>query len=245
MNIAIIPARGGSKRIPRKNVKEFCGKPMIAWSIEAAKESGLFDHIIVSTDDFEIAEVAKQWGAEVPFLRPTELSDDYVGTGAVVKHAVEWAISNLGKVDFVCTIYATAPFVRSTDLLRGLALLMDSDSQMAFTVTSFPFPIQRAIKITKNKRVAMFQPEHFFSRSQDLEPAYHDAAQFYWATLNAITNSVPIFSESSIPVILQKYRVQDIDTKEDWIRAELMMVALSKADTKMVSAINAEEKDEL
>src|SRR3569832_1862274 len=144
MKIAVIPARGGSKRIPRKNIKNFCGKPMIAWSIEAAKTSGLFDHIIVSTDEAEIAEVARQWGAEVPFTRPAELSDDYVGTGAVAKHADEWAICNLGEVEYVCTIYATAPFIRPSDLTKGLALLRESDAQNVFTVTSFPFPIQRA-----------------------------------------------------------------------------------------------------
>jgi pseudaminic acid cytidylyltransferase len=225
MKVAIIPARGGSKRIPRKNIKSFCGKPMIAWSIEAAKASGLFDHIIVSTDDAEIAEVAKQLGAEVPFMRPAELSDDFVGTGAVVKHALEWAIQNIGDVEFVCTIYATAPFIKPSDLVNGLTVLLDSGSQRAFTVTSFPFPIQRAIKITKNGRVAMFQPEHYKSRSQDLEPAYHDAGQFYWARTDAILNEVTAFSETATPLIIPRYQVQDIDTAEDWQRAELMFKA--------------------
>ena len=226
MKIAIIPARGGSKRIPRKNIKHFCGKPMIAWPIEAAKISGLFDHIIVSTDDAEIAEVAKQWGAEVPFMRPAELSDDYVGTGAVVKHAAEWAINNLGEVAFVCTIYATAPFIKPADLDRGLALLCESDAQIVFTVTSFPFPIQRAVKIDGNGRVAMFQPEHYSSRSQDLEPAYHDAGQFYWARISTVLNQVSAFSSDAIPLILPRHQVQDIDTIEDWQRAELMFEAL-------------------
>jgi pseudaminic acid cytidylyltransferase len=230
MNIAIIPARGGSKRIPRKNIKEFCGKPMIAWSIEAARTSGVFDHIIVSTDDAEIAEVAKQRGAEVPFMRPAELSDDYVGTGAVVKHAVEWALKNLGKVESVCTIYATAPFIKSGDLKRGLALLLESGSQIVFTVTSFPFPIQRAIKITPNGRVAMFQPEHFSTRSQDLEPAYHDAGQLYWARTDAVLNDVSAFSEAAVPLILPRSQVQDIDTLEDWQRAELMFEAWRAID---------------
>jgi len=230
MNIAIIPARGGSKRIPRKNIKEFCGKPMIAWSIEAAKASGLFDHVIVSTDDVEIAGVARLYGAEVPFIRPVELSDDHVGTDAVVKHAVEWAVGNLGMVNYVCTIYATAPFIKPTDLTAGLSLLSRTGAQIAFTATSFPFPIQRAIKITKNKRIAMFQPEHYLTRSQDLEPAYHDAGQFYWATLEAVLNAVSAFSEAAVPLILPRYQVQDIDTNEDWVRAELMFDAWRARD---------------
>lgn len=238
MKIAVIPARGGSKRIPRKNIKNFCGKPMIAWSIEAAKTSGLFDHIIVSTDDAEIAEVARQWGAEVPFTRPAELSDDYVGTGAVAKHAVEWAISNLGEVEYVCTIYATAPFIRPSDLTKGLALLRESDAQNVFTVTSFPFPIQRAIKIVEKGRVAMFQPEHFLTRSQDLEPAYHDAGQFYWARTDAVLNQEPAFSDSAIPLILPRYQVQDIDTLEDWQRAELMFEAWRAFDYPVGSIDN-------
>ena len=198
---------------------------MILWSIEAAKASGLFDYIIVSTDDVAIAEVARSNGAEVPFMRPAELSDDYVGTGEVVKHALEWVIGNLGEVDYVCTIYATAPFVKSDDLIAGLSLLLTSGAQIAFTVTSFPFPIQRAIKISKNKRIAMFQPEHYLTRSQDLVPAYHDAGQFYWMTTDAVLNLVSAFSESAVPLIIPRRQVQDIDTNEDWDRAELMFNA--------------------
>lgn len=230
MKIAIIPARGGSKRIPRKNIKHFCGKPMIAWSIEAARASGLFDHIIVSTDDAEIAEIARYWGAETPFVRPAELSNDYVGTGMVVKHAVEWAIKNLGEVEFVCTIYATAPFIKPADLKKGLVLLSGSGGKISFTATSFPFPIQRAIKITQSGRVAMFQPEHYSTRSQDLESAYHDAGQFYWAKIEAILNDVSAFSEEAVPLILPRYQVQDIDTVEDWQRAELMFEAWRALD---------------
>ncbi len=225
MKIAVIPARGGSKRIPRKNIKDFCGKPMIVWSIEAAKASGSFDHIIVSTDDNEIAELAKEHGAEVPFIRPTELSDDYIGTGDVVKHAVEWIINNLGKPEYVCTVYATAPFIKPTDIIKGLKLLQENDCQIVFTVTSFPFPIQRAIKITGNGRVQMFQPEHFMTRSQDLELSYHDAGQFYWSVTDAVLNNISAFSEVSIPLTLPRHQVQDIDTVEDWQRAELMFKA--------------------
>jgi N-acylneuraminate cytidylyltransferase len=228
MKIAVIPARGGSKRIPHKNIKNFRGKSMIAWSIEAAKFSGIFDHIIVSTDDHDIAQIAKQHGAEVPFMRPEELSDDHTGTGAVVKHAVQWITENIGKPEFVCIIYATAPFIRSEDLAKGFEMIGQSGADIVFTVTSFPFPIQRAIKIKDNGRVAMFQPEYLMTRSQDLEPAYHDAGQFYWAKAEAVMNDTPAFSESAVPLLLPRSRVQDIDTEEDWLRAELMHCSLSR-----------------
>lgn len=218
--VAIIPARGGSKRIPRKNVKVFCGKPMIAWSIEAAKASGCFDQIIVSTDDDEIASVAREWGATAPFIRPAELSDDFTGTLPVIHHAVEWLIQNYVSVEYTCCLYATAPFVSAEDLRRGLQLIEDTDSSYAFSVTSYPFPIQRAIRITENGRVAMFNPEQFQARSQDLEEAWHDAGQFYWGAAKAWCEERPIFGEDSVPVKIPRHRVQDIDTLEDWIRAE-------------------------
>ncbi|MGX9367336.1 pseudaminic acid cytidylyltransferase [Desulfoplanes sp. PS50] len=222
MKVAIIPARGGSKRIPRKNIREFCGQPMIAWSIEAAKASGCFDQVIVSTDDEKIASVARKWGAGVPFMRPAELSDDFTGTLPVIHHAVEWMNQNVASVKYACCIYATAPFVSKEDLLQGLQLLKDTGSSYAFSVTSYAFPIQRAIRITGNGRVAMFNPEHFQTRSQDLEEAWHDAGQFYWGTAEAWCEERPIFSEDSVPVTLPRHRVQDIDTPEDWKRAELM-----------------------
>lgn len=226
MIIAVIPARGGSKRIPRKNIKDFCGKPMIVWSIEAAKASGLFDHIIVSTDDTEIAQVANAWGAETPFMRPAELADDYVGTGAVVKHAVEWFMEHIKMPEFVCTIYATAPFIRASDIRKGLDLLLSSGSEQAFTITSFPSTIQRALKITSNGRVAMFHPENYQTRSQDCEPAYHDAGQFYWAKSASVLTSSSKFPDDAVPIIIPRYRVQDIDTPEDWQRAELIFKLL-------------------
>jgi pseudaminic acid cytidylyltransferase len=222
MRLAVIPARGGSKRILRKNIKIFGGKPMIAWSIEAAMASGLFDQIIVSTDDTEIAEVAKAYGAEVPFMRPTELSDDYTGTSAVIAHAIEWYQTQGLMPKLVCCIYATAPFVSAMDLQRGLTTLTETNSDFAFSTTSYAFPIQRAIKLTKEGRVEMFQPEYFNMRSQDLEEAYHDAGQFYWGRPEAWLTGKPIFTVDSAPVILPRYRVQDIDTLEDWARAEWM-----------------------
>lgn len=226
MRLAVIPARGGSKRIPRKNIKEFCGKPMIAWSIEAAQQSGCFDQIIVSTDDVEIAEVARQFGATVPFMRPAELSDDHTGTIPVIRHAVEWFNAQGRVVEQVCCLYATAPFVRVEDIQRGLKILDETGSDYAFSVTSYPFPIQRAIRITEQGRVEMFNSEHFNTRSQDLEEAYHDAGQFYWGRASAWLRGKMIFSPDSAPILLPRHRVQDIDTPEDWLRAEWMFKAM-------------------
>lgn len=225
MKIVVIPARGGSKRIPHKNIKPFCGKPMIAWSIEAAKASNLFDHVIVSTDDKDIASIALEYGAEVPFKRPSRLSDDFTGTGEVVKHALEWCIKHIGDIDYVCTLYATSPFIKPQDIIDGFEMLKDGSCQITFTVTSFPFPIQRAIKIADDGSVSMFQPENFYTRSQDLESAYHDAGMLYWATTNAVLQDMTAFSKIAKAQILPRYQVQDIDTQEDWDRAELMYKA--------------------
>lgn len=229
MRLAIIPARGGSKRIPRKNIKAFCGKPMIAWSIEAALASGCFDQVIVSTDDEEIAVVAQEYGAVAPFLRPAELSDDHTGTLPVVRHAIEWYKARGILLDQVCCLYATAPFVRGEDIQRGLGVLEQTGADYAFSVTSYAFPIQRAIRITEAERVEMFHPEQFNTRSQDLEEAYHDAGQFYWGLASAWSEGKVIFSQASAPVILPRHRVQDIDTPEDWLRAEWMFKAMQQA----------------
>jgi len=226
MRLAVIPARGGSKRIPRKNIKPFCGKPMIARSIEAALESGCFDRVIVSTDDAEIAEVARQFGAAVPFMRPAELSDDYTGTVPVIRHAIEWFTANGEVADQVCCIYATAPFISEKDIRQGLESLVTSGSDYAFSVTSYAFPIQRAIRITAQGRVEMFQGEHFNTRSQELEEAFHDAGQFYWGHTGAWLEGKALFGLHSTPVILPRHRVQDIDTVEDWERAEWMFKAM-------------------
>jgi len=227
MKIAVIPARGGSKRIPRKNIRNFCGKPIIAYSIEAALESQLFDHVIVSTDDDEIASVASKYGAEIPFVRPAEISDDHTGTSEVVKHALKWYQERAHSVSLACCIYATAPFVAAEYLREGHdKLLNDPIKHFSFSVTSFPFPIQRAIRINKRGEIEAFWPEHIKTRSQDLDEAYHDAGQFYWGRPEAFLNDEVIFSNISIPVILPRYLVQDIDTHEDWRRAELMFEAL-------------------
>lgn len=226
MKLAVIPARGGSKRIPRKNIRPFCGKPIIAWSIEAALQAECFDRVIVSTDDAEIAAVAAQRGAEVPFMRPAELSDDYSGTIPVIAHAIDWHRQQGMNPEHVCCVYATAPFVRAEDLRRGLDILLQKNGDYAFAVTRYSFPIQRAVRITAAGRVEMFHPEYFATRSQDLEEAWHDAGQFYWGRADAWLAGKPIFSSDSFPVILPPERVQDIDTPEDWRRAEILFKAL-------------------
>ena len=223
MKLAVIPARGGSKRIPRKNIKSFGGKPMIAWSIESARSSGLFDRIIVSTDDNEIACVSEEYGAEVPFMRPAELSDDHTGTGPVIAHAIEWHLAHGFEPIQICCIYATAPFLQGKDIEHGMKILEQSSADFAFSVTSYAFPIQRAIKLNSDGRVEMFDDSKFHMRSQDLPEAYHDAAQFYWGTREAWLSGAQIFGVNSAPVVLPRYCVQDIDTFEDWAQAELMM----------------------
>lgn len=229
MRLAVIPARGGSKRIPRKNIKPFGGKPIIAWSIEAALQSGCFDQVIVSTDDAEIADVAIAYGATVPFIRPDVLSDDYTGTIPVICHTIEQVRSQGTSPEQVCCIYATAPFTCAEDILKGLDVLEATGCEYTFSATSYPFPIQRAIRLTADGRAEMFYPEYFNTRSQDLEVAYHDAGQFYWGKSSAWIGAKPIFTADSVPVILPRHRVQDIDTTEDWERAEWMLKAMSNA----------------
>jgi pseudaminic acid cytidylyltransferase len=226
VKLAVIPARGGSKRIPRKNIRPFCGKPIIAWSIAAARGSGCFDRVIVSTDDAEIAQVARDAGAEVPFVRPPELSDDHAGTLPVVRHAVEWQAATGESPSAVCCIYATAPFLVPDDIRRGLDMLERSGSDFAFSVAKYASPIQRAFRANASGRVEMFNPEHFQTRSQDLEEAFYDAGQFYWGTASAWRSAETLFSPASAAVVLAPHRVQDIDTPDDWVRAEWMFKAL-------------------
>ena len=216
MRLAVIPARGGSKRIPHKNIRPFCGKPIIAYSIAAALESELFERVIVSTDSEQIATVARQYGAEVPFLRPAELSDDHCGVVAVVKHAVQWCRQQGNIIEEVCGIYATAPLIKVADLRRGFELLQTSGADGVMAVTTFPAPIQRALKMNADGSLQMFQPEHAMTRSQDLEPAYLDAAQFFWWGSNASDGGRPV----NKGLVLPRNRVQDIDTEEDWQVAE-------------------------
>jgi N-acylneuraminate cytidylyltransferase len=226
--VAIIPARGGSKRIPKKNIKLFHGKPLIAYSIEVALKSNLFDAVVVTTDDEEIANIAKSYGATVPFLRPKELSDDFSGTDVVINHALNFLKEQGKSYNYACTIYATAPLLQEKYLIEGYEKLKNSDAKNAFSCTSMPFPIQRTFKISDG-RCEMFTPEHYYSRSQDLEEAYQDAGQFYWSKIGQKSDEI-MFGKDSIPIILPRYLVQDIDTLEDWKRAEYMYEAIKKAD---------------
>jgi N-acylneuraminate cytidylyltransferase len=228
VKIAVIPARGGSKRIPRKNIRPFCGKPIMAYSIAAAQESGLFDQIVVSTDDDEIASVARTCGATTPFIRPREIADDFTGTNAVVKHAIAWFNGQGHDITHACCIYATAPLVQVRFIREGYDALIRSDAAFAFAVTSYAFPIQRALRLTSDGRVDALYPEHRMTRSQDLEAAYHDAGQFYWGTASAFVDDVPVFSPRSIGVVLPRFLVQDIDTLEDWEQAEFMYQAVHR-----------------
>ncbi len=218
--IALIPARGGSKRIPKKNIKLFQGKPLIAYSIETALQSKLFDKVVVSTDDEEVAKIAKKYGAEVLY-RPKALADDYTGTDIVVQHAIAYFQEKGESFDYLCTLYATAPLLQEEYLRKGYEALRKSDAVNAFSVTTMPFPIQRTFKVTEEGRCEMFFPEHYHTRSQDLEEAYQDAGQFYWKKLNKESDEI-MFGKESIPIILPRYLVQDIDTIEDWKRAEIM-----------------------
>lgn len=229
MNIAIIPARGGSKRIPRKNVRQFCGQPLIAYSILAAKNCNLFDHIIVSTDDEEIRNIANHYGAEIPFVRPIELASDYATTVPVINHAVKWVQKNIGEVAHACCIYATAPFVQAKALREAYEVLTSKKvGGYVFSATTMPFPIQRTFKVKDDGFVEMFEPHNYNARSQDLEEAYQDAGQFYWGSASTYNSEKIFFSTDSMAYVLPRHMVQDIDTLEDWRRAELMYEALKK-----------------
>jgi len=225
LNIAIIPARGGSKRIPRKNIKLFHGKPLIAYSITTAINSGCFDKVIVSTDDAEIANISSRLGAEIPFLRPQSISDDFTTTLDVIKHALDWYEEKSIHIDRACCIYATAPFINESDLKKAYQLLLAEPLDYVFSATRYAFPIQRALKINSAGTIEMFQPEHIETRSQDLPAAYHDAGQFYWGTANAFREKRIIFGQHSKAILLPRKRVQDIDTPEDWELAEALYKA--------------------
>lgn len=223
MTVCVIPARGGSKRIPRKNIAPFHGRPMIGWSIAAAHEAGVFDRIIVSTDDAEIAAVARAEGAETPFARPAALSGDHTPTVPVIAHAVQ-ALA-LGPDVPVCCLYATAPMVQAADLRDARALLVGGTTYVV-SVTTFPFPIQRALRHHADGRIEMMDPSHMTTRSQDLEEAWHDAGQFYWARAATWGAGVPVFGPGARGIALPRHRVQDIDTPEDWARAEALFAVL-------------------
>jgi pseudaminic acid cytidylyltransferase len=227
MPIAIIPARGGSKRVPRKNVREFAGKPMIAWAIEAARASGCFGRVIVSTDDDGVAGLAAGLGAEVPFRRPAELADDHATTSAVLAHAVRWAHAERLRPSAVCCIYATAPLLRPEEIREGGRILGSGDWDFVFAATRFEAPVQRGFERLPDGGLRMLWPELFSARSQDLPPVFHDAAQFYWGTPEAWLAQRPIFGARSTVVEIPHWRSVDIDTEDDWRRAEALFAALA------------------
>lgn len=221
MKLAIITARGGSKRIPRKNIREFCGKPIIAYSIRAALDAGCFDEVMVSTDDEEIADVAKRWGAVVPFMRSPATATDYATTAEVLLEVLDEYRQRGTEVEFACGIYPTAPFVTPDSLKAGLDLLRkDQDVHAVIPVTRFSYPIQRALRLTDGV-ISLFQPQHLLSRSQDLEPAYHDAGQFYWLRVEIFRQSHSLMGPGTAAVVLPEWQVQDIDNENDWVLAEM------------------------
>lgn len=226
--LAIIPARGGSKRIPRKNVRLFLGEPLIARTIRLLQESAVFARIVVSTDDAEVARIAEAAGADVPFVRDPALADDFTGTGPVIHDAIARLEAQGSVAPIVCAAYPAAALAWPDDLRSALRLLLEKpDTDFVVPVTSFGFPIQRALRIAANGGLALFQPEHYDTRSQDLEPAYHDAGQYYMGTRDAWLNDRPFFSARTRPLVIPRWRVQDIDTLDDWQRAEQIVQAQS------------------
>jgi len=225
MKITVIPARGGSKRIPRKNIKDFSGQPMIAYAIRAARESQLFDRVIVSTDDSEIADIAKNFGAEVPFTRPAELANDYTPTVPVIAHAIRELNKQGSSPDFVCCIYPGVPLIRPEDLTAAYQLLLSTQAEYCYPVAEFPSAIQRSLKRLPDGSVQPLHPENEWTRTQDLETFYFDAGQFYWGQASAWLSELGLQSHGS-GLVIPQWRVVDIDTPEDWHRAELLFHAL-------------------
>jgi pseudaminic acid cytidylyltransferase len=233
MNIAVIPARGGSKRILRKNIKLFGLRPMISYSIEIAKKSGLFEHIFVSTDDKEIAAIAKEFGAEVPFIRPVELSDDLTPTVPVMVHAIK-ALELLGiTAEKYCCIYPCAPFIQLSDLMGTLDLLETTSDGYSYPIAEFPSKIQRALRLLKNGKLQPIDPQHELTRTQDLEPAFFDAGQFYWGWKSTWLKGAGLQTKGS-GYLVPNWRVVDIDTQEDWETAEKMYQFFSFSDQNKI-----------
>ena len=227
-NIAIIPARGGSKRIPKKNIKNFLGKPIIAYSIEMAISCKLFNKVIVSTDDQEIKDVAIKYGAKVPFIRPKEIADDFTGTHEVIGHAVKWLEDNDKKMDYVCCIYPTAPLIEKEDLIKGYEIIKTGKWNSVIAATNFSYPIFRSFENLTDGGLKMIFPEYYNSRSQDLPEVYHDAGLFYWAKPEIWKKKPERFSEKNSIVKIPNYRVQDIDTIDDWKKAEIAFEIINR-----------------
>jgi pseudaminic acid cytidylyltransferase len=228
MKIAVIPARSGSKRIPGKNSKLFCGRPMITWAIEYALESEMFEKVIVSTDDENIARVALAAGAEIPFLRPDSLADDLTPTVPVIAHALEACEAIGWDIEYACCIYPCVPFLQSSDLVHAFELMREADAQFAYPVTEYSHPIQRAMHILPSGQMQFFQPEHEVTRTQDREKSYHDTVQFYWGKASAWKARMKMHT-AGVGMVVPNWRVVDIDTADDWKRAELLYEALKRS----------------
>jgi pseudaminic acid cytidylyltransferase len=227
MNIAVIPARGGSKRIPRKNIRKFCGKPMIAWAIGCALKSRLFDEVIVSTDDEHIAQVARVSGAGTPFMRPAELADDLTPTVPVIAHALDACHSMGWDIEYACCIYPCVPFLQTSDLVDAFKLIQENDAHFAYPVTDYPHPIQRAMRRLPNGHMQFFHPEHELTRTQDLEKSYQDTGQFYWGKVSAWKAHMKMHT-AGVGLVVPGWRVVDIDNEDDWKRAELLYEVLNR-----------------
>lgn len=228
MKLALIPARGGSKRIPQKNIRLFAGKPMISYAIDVARRCGVFDAVVVSTDDDEIARIAVQHGAEVPFMRPPELADDHATTLAVVGHGITAMQARGRKVDLACCIYPGVPLLQPEDLVSALDLLVRGGSAYSFPVVAHPSPVQRALRRYPDGRTEPLYPQFTQTRTQDLEPAYYDAGQFYWGRADAWTGGLDIHRHACT-LVVPEWRAVDIDTPDDWTSAELLFRAVRGA----------------
>jgi pseudaminic acid cytidylyltransferase len=219
-NLAIIPARGGSKRIPRKNIKDFLGKPIIAYSIEAAQKSGLFEEVMVSTDNKEIVRIAEKYRAKVPFMRSNENSNDYAGLSKVCLEVVNNYLKKNIKFDYICCILSTAPFIKVENLIKAKNIIEKEKYDCVFTLVKYDYPIQRSF-IRNNNFFVMKWPENISKRSQDIEESYHDAGQFYFIKTSALLKEKKLFTKKSGAVILRNIEAQDIDTEDDWKLAEI------------------------
>jgi len=228
VNICVIPARGGSKRIKRKNIKLFFGKPIIAYSIMAALKSNCFDQVIVSTDDDEIKKISEEWGAIVPFFRPKKISNDYTSINDVVIHTLKWAINSGYDVKNVCCVYATAPLIQPSFILSAYQKLLDSGKYFCLSVCRFSHSVQRSFTLADDNTIKPAFPEYLLKRSQDLEEFYHDSGQFYWGTVDAFLEKKSVISSNSTCIVLPPNMVQDIDTIQDWESAELMFEVLTR-----------------
>ncbi len=225
--LAIIPARGGSKRIPGKNIKDFAGRPIIYYSIDNAIKSNLFDEVMVSTDDVAISEIAKQYNAQVPFFRSNETANDFAPLAVVIEEVLNSYLSQGKEFDYVCCLLPTAPLVTIKRIVESFELLKKNNYDSVFPVVQFSYPIQRALKI-ENNQVSMIWPENMLARSQDLMPAFHDSGQFYWLNVKRFLESKKIFAANSGAIVLSELEVQDIDTEDDWIIAEIKFELINK-----------------